>query len=184
MDPRPCAFARSGVIGLAPVALPDAASVMTVATATSRIARTVGHARPAATVGWKNAVMSDYTKVNLREVEDSAPKFGLAPDVQARFPKRELGCEIGAVSLQRLAPNVRQPFGHRHADQEELYVVLDGSGRIKVEDELVEVKQWDVVRVPPRAMHALEAGPEGIEFLAYGAPIAEESNAEMVQGWW
>jgi mannose-6-phosphate isomerase-like protein (cupin superfamily) len=128
--------------------------------------------------------MSDYTKVNLREVEDSAPKFGLAPDMQARFPKRELGSKIGAVSLQRLAPNARQPFGHSHPDQEELYVVLEGSGRIKVDDDVVDVKVWDAVRVPPRAMHALEGGPDGLEFLAYGAPISEEQDAEMVQGWW
>jgi mannose-6-phosphate isomerase-like protein (cupin superfamily) len=128
--------------------------------------------------------MSDYTKVNLREVEDSAPKFGLAPDMEARFAKRELGVQIGAVSLQRLAPGARQPFGHSHPEQEELYVVLEGSGRIAVDDEVVDVKAWDAVRVPARAVHALEAGPEGLEFLAYGAPISQEQDAELVQGWW
>jgi quercetin dioxygenase-like cupin family protein len=128
--------------------------------------------------------MSDYTIVNLREVEDSAPKSGLGPTLSARFPKRQLGCRIGAVSLQRLAAKARTPFGHRHVDQEELYVVLAGSGRVKLDDEVVELRRWDAIRVAPETMRAFEAGPEGIEFLAYGAPIAEESDAELVQGWW
>lgn len=128
--------------------------------------------------------MSDYTIVNLREVEDSAPKFGLAPNIEARFPKHELGCRIAAVSLQRLAPGFRFPFGHRHADQEELYVILEGRGRIKIENDVRDVGPWDTVRVAPGKMHQIEAGPEGVELLAFGAPIAEESDAEMVQGWW
>jgi hypothetical protein len=128
--------------------------------------------------------MSDYTIVNLREAEDMAPKFGLAPEVEARFPKRELGCRIGAVSLQRLAPNARQPFGHRHASQEELYVLLDGGGRIKLDDDIIDVRQWDAIRIAAPTTRALEAGPEGMEYLAYGAPIGEENDAEMLQGWW
>ena len=91
--------------------------------------------------------MSDYTIVNLREVEDSAPKFGLAPDLEARFPKRELGSTIGAVSLQRFAPNARSPFGHKHANQEELYVIIDGGGRVKLDDDVVDVRRWDAIRV-------------------------------------
>src|SRR5439155_7268827 len=123
--------------------------------------------------------MSDYTIVNLREAEDMAPKFGMAPEVEARFPKRELGCRIGAVSLQGLAPNARQPFGHRHANQEELYVILNGGGRVKLDDDVVEVRQWDAIRIAAPTMRALEAGPEGMEYLAYGAPIGEENDAEM-----
>jgi mannose-6-phosphate isomerase-like protein (cupin superfamily) len=128
--------------------------------------------------------MTDYTIVNLREVEDSAPKAGMAPDVQARFPKRELGSKIGAVSLQRLAPNVRYPFGHKHGDQEEVYVIIDGGGRVKLDDDVVEVRRWDAIRVAPATMRAFEAGPDGLELLAYGAPIAEQSDAELDQGWW
>jgi uncharacterized cupin superfamily protein len=128
--------------------------------------------------------MSDYTIVNLRQVEDSAPKFGLAPNIEARFPKHELGCRIGAVSLQRLAPGFRFPFGHRHADQEELYVILDGSARMALEDDVVDVRTWDVVRVAPGTMHGIEAGPEGVELLAFGAPIAERSDSETVPNWW
>jgi mannose-6-phosphate isomerase-like protein (cupin superfamily) len=128
--------------------------------------------------------MSDYTKVNLRETEDMAPKFGLAPDLEARFPKRDLGSQIGGLSLQRLAPNARSTFGHRHASQEEHYVILDGGGRMKLGDELVELRRWDAIRVGPETMRAFEAGPDGLELLAFGAPLGEENDAELVQGWW
>jgi mannose-6-phosphate isomerase-like protein (cupin superfamily) len=128
--------------------------------------------------------MSNYTIVNLREAEDWAPKFGMPPDIQARFPKKELGCTIGAVGLEQLAPGFRTPFGHRHGRQEELYVVVQGSGKVKLDDEVVEVRQWDVVRVAPETMRNFEAGPDGLELLAFGAPIAEESDGEIVQGWW
>jgi quercetin dioxygenase-like cupin family protein len=128
--------------------------------------------------------MSNYTVVNLRDVEDAAPKFGLPPEVEARFPKRALGCKTGAVSLQRLAPGTRSPFGHRHKHQEELYVIVEGSGSMKLDDDLVEVRQWDVIRVAPETMRAFEAGPDGIELLAFGAPVAEESDGEIVPGWW
>jgi quercetin dioxygenase-like cupin family protein len=128
--------------------------------------------------------MSDYTVVNLRDVENAAPKFGLPPEVEARFPRRALGCETGAVSLQRLAPGTRSPFGHRHKHQEELYVIVEGSGSMKLDDDIVELRQWDVVRVAPETMRAFEAGPDGLELLAFGAPIAEESDGEIVPGWW
>jgi hypothetical protein len=128
--------------------------------------------------------MSDYTIVNLREVENLAPKFGLPPEIEARFPKRALGCTTGAVSLQRLAPGARSAFGHRHKDQEELYVIVEGGGSMKLDDEIVPVRQWDVIRVGPETMRAMEAGPDGLELLAFGAPIAEESDGEIVPGWW
>lgn len=127
--------------------------------------------------------MAEYAKVNLREVENVAPKFGLA-GMEARFPKRELNSEQGAVSLQRLEPGTRQPFGHRHEQQEEHYVVVDGSGRINIGGEVVDLIAWDVVRVPARVMRVLEAGPNGLEFLAFGAPLGESPSAETEPGWW
>jgi len=123
-----------------------------------------------------------YDKRNLREVEDMARASGIE-GMEARFPKRELGSELGAVSLQRLEPGVRQPFGHRHEEQEEHYVVVDGSGRINVGGEVVELAPWDVIRVAAGEMRALEAGPDGLEFLAFGAPIGE-SQPIMEPGWW
>jgi len=125
-----------------------------------------------------------YKVKNLMEVEDAAPKFGMAPDVEARFARRPLECEQLGISYQRLAPNARMPFGHRHAAQEEIYVLLDGSAHVKLEDEIVELHRWDALRVGPETMRAFEAGPEGAAFLAFGAPGADNNDAEMVQGWW
>ena len=130
--------------------------------------------------------MSDYTKLNLREVEDQAPRFGFAPNLQARFAKQALDAEQTGMSLQRLAPNYRVPFGHLHREQEEIYVVIEGSGRVKIGEEVVEVGPLDAVRVAPGAMRAFEAGPEGIEYVAFGAPSTGSPGAdtEMEQGWW
>ena len=127
--------------------------------------------------------MSDYTIVNFDDVEDAAVAFGLAPDLDARFPKKQLGCEQTGVSRQRIAPGFRVPFGHTHKTQEELYVVVDGSGSVKLGDEVVPIRRWDVVRVAPGTGRAFEAGPDGLELVAFGAPYAD-GDAEMVQGWW
>ena len=128
--------------------------------------------------------MSDYTIVNIRESEDFAPKFGMPDGMHAHFPKKELDCKIGAVGLERLAPGFRTPFGHSHKRQEELYVIVAGYGRVKLDDEIVDVRQWDVIRVAPQTMRNFEAGPEGLEVLAFGAPIDEESDGEIEMGWW
>ena len=125
-----------------------------------------------------------YTVRNLKEVDDSAPAFGLSPDLEARFARKTLESKKVAVSYQRLLPNVRIPFGHRHASQEEIYVVLSGSAHAKLEDETVELHQWDALRVDPETMRAIEAGPEGVEFIAVGGPIGEQNDAEMVNNWW
>lgn len=130
--------------------------------------------------------MAGHTLVNLEDVEDMGPKFGYAPNLQARFAGAALGLEKSGLSFQRLAPNFRMPFGHRHKQQEEVYVVLGGSGRLKLDDEIVDVKQRDVVRVPGEVMRAFEAGPDGIEVLAFGAPNTgpPQEDAEMQPGWW
>jgi mannose-6-phosphate isomerase-like protein (cupin superfamily) len=128
--------------------------------------------------------MSDYTIVNIREHENVAPKFGMPDEMEARFPKQALNCEIGAVGLETLGPNFRTPFGHKHKTQEELYVVVRGSGRVKLDDEVVDIRQWDVVRVPAHMMRNFEAGDDGLEVLAFGAPISEENDGEIVPGWW
>jgi mannose-6-phosphate isomerase-like protein (cupin superfamily) len=130
--------------------------------------------------------MADYTIKNLRKVEDAAPKFGLS-GIEARFAREALECEKSGLSFQRLEPNVRVPFGHTHAEQEELYVIVGGSGRVKLDDDVVDVKQWDAVRVAGETMRAFEAGPEGLELIAFGAPRAganAPSDAEMTPGWW
>lgn len=128
--------------------------------------------------------MADFTLVNLKEVEDQAPKFGLSPNLEARFARNDLGLENSGLSYQRLAPGYRMPFGHKHKAQEELYVVLSGSGRLKLDDEVVDVHQWDVVRVPRETTRNFEAGLEGLELLAFGAPNTGLQDAEQAPGWW
>ena len=131
--------------------------------------------------------MADFTRVNLKaDVEDSAPKGGLAPNLEARFATGDLGLEQSGVSYQRLAPGFRLPFGHRHEQQEELYVIASGSGRMKLEDEIIELTQWDAVRVPPGTTRSIEAGPDGLELIAFGAPntgdVGSDTSPQM--GWW
>jgi mannose-6-phosphate isomerase-like protein (cupin superfamily) len=127
--------------------------------------------------------MSGYTKQQLTQVENQAPRFGMPDELEARFARSAIeGRELG-LSLFRLAPNFRIPFGHKHADQEEVYVVVKGSGRIKVEDEIVELSQWDAIRIDKDTMRNVEAGSDGIEYLAFGAGD-DPTEVEMAQSWW
>ena len=129
--------------------------------------------------------MTDYTKINLKDdVEDQAPNFGLAPHIEARMARVPLELEHSGISYQRLAPNFRLPFGHKHKRQEEVYVLVSGSARMKLGDEVVELKQWDAVRVPNDTMRSLEGGPDGAELIAIGAPNTGPGDADMEQGWW
>jgi mannose-6-phosphate isomerase-like protein (cupin superfamily) len=126
-----------------------------------------------------------FTVCNLRSgVDDAAQAFGLSPDLEARFARKPLESKKVAVSYQRLRPNVRVPFGHKHAAQEEIYVVLAGSATAKLEDETVELKQWDALRVDPETMRGIESGTEGVELLVVGGPVGETNDAEIVNGWW
>jgi mannose-6-phosphate isomerase-like protein (cupin superfamily) len=127
--------------------------------------------------------MSGYTKRNLRDVENAAPKFGMPAELQARFARTALGGETLGLSMMTLDPGFRIPFGHEHERQEEVYVVVRGSARIKVEDEIVEVGEWDAIRFDRDTMRCVEAGPDGIEYLAFGAGD-DPRDAEMVAGWW
>ena len=128
--------------------------------------------------------MADYTVTNLREdVEDSAPKFDMPDEMQARFARSPIEGKTLGISLFTLEPNFRIPFGHKHPNQEEVYVVVSGSARIKIEDEIVELKQWDAVRIGKDTMRNMEGGPEGAEYLAFGAGD-DPLDAEMAPGWW
>jgi mannose-6-phosphate isomerase-like protein (cupin superfamily) len=127
--------------------------------------------------------MAGYTVQNLKEVEDQAPKFGLE-GIEFRMGRVPLELQNFGLSYQRLAPNFRLPFGHRHKQQEEAYIVVSGTARMKIEDKVVDLKPWDVVRVDSQTMRALEAGPDGVEILAVGAPNTGPGDADMEQGWW
>lgn len=129
-------------------------------------------------------MVAGYTIASLREIEDSAPKFGLSPALEARFAGPTLELQSSGVSYQRLAPGSRIPFGHRHKEQEELYVIVEGDGRMKLDDDVVDVRQWDAVRISKETMRCVEAGPDGIAFLAFGAPFTGPADAELTPGWW
>jgi uncharacterized cupin superfamily protein len=128
--------------------------------------------------------MSRFTIKNIHEVEDQAPKFGMSPQLEARFARDDLETEQLGVSFQRLAPGFRQPFGHRHKEQEEIYTVVAGSGRVKIEDGIHDVEEWDLVRIAPGTTRCFEAGDAGLELVVVGPRLKDPDEIEMLQGWW
>ena len=129
--------------------------------------------------------MADYTKLNLkRDLEDQAPKFGYSPGVESRFARGPLGLERIGVSNFKVAPGFRMPFGHSHTEQEEVYLVVSGAARIKLDDEVVELSEWDAVRIPPGVMRGFEGGPDGAEIVAFGGPSEDGRDFEMAPDWW
>ena len=125
--------------------------------------------------------MSDYTKTNIKELDNSAAQFGIE-GFEARFARKAMGLEQFGFSYQKFGPSWRQPFGHTHSGQEEVYVVLSGGGRIKIEDEVVDLGEWDAIRIPSGVTRQLESGPDGLEILAVGGHPS--GDAEIIQGWW
>jgi mannose-6-phosphate isomerase-like protein (cupin superfamily) len=123
-----------------------------------------------------------YTLKKLTDVEDSAPKFGLSEMGEARFAREDLDAEDTGVSLHRLKPGKRQPFAHKHDEAEEVYVVLSGSGRAKLDDSIVEIQTLDAIRVAPGVIRAFEAGSDGMQLLACGPH--HDGDGEVIQGWW
>jgi mannose-6-phosphate isomerase-like protein (cupin superfamily) len=126
--------------------------------------------------------MSAYTVKNLMEIEDSVGDR--VPEVEARFARKHLDSRELGVSHFRYAPDFRSPVGHSHREQEEVYVVVSGSGRVKLDDEIVELREWDVVRVAPEVVRAFAAGSDGLEVIAIGGSRPEEGDGEMVRDWW
>ena len=127
--------------------------------------------------------MSAYTVVNMKEVEDQAKNFGLSPQLEARFARVPIEAELIGITYQRLAPDLKLPWGHNHKTQEEIYVLISGGLRAKVGEDVVELKPWDALRVHKDTMRGFHAGPEGAELLVVGAP-GGPGDAELVQNWW
>ena len=125
---------------------------------------------------------SPFTHKKLADVEDSAPKFGFAEIQQARFAKDDLEAEQVGVSHHRLKANKRQTFAHKHDRAEEVYVVIGGGGRMKLDDRIIEVGPLDAIRVAPEVTRAFEAGPDGLEVIAFGA--RHDGDGELVHDWW
>lgn len=129
-----------------------------------------------------------FTQRNLRrDVDDIGSRFDGAPELEFRAATKPLALERGALSYQRVPPGHRFPYGHTHVEQEEVYVVVQGSGRMKLDDEVVELRAWDAVRVPPGTWRGYEAGPDGLELIVFGAPNLGEDPRGDVDGqrdWW
>lgn len=129
-----------------------------------------------------------FTHRNLKQdLEDVGSNFDGSPDLEFRLATQELELERSGLGYQRVPPNYRFPYGHTHEKQEEVYVVLSGSGRMKLDDEIVELGQWDAVRVAPGTWRGYEAGPDGLEILVIGAPNLGGSPRDDVEGarnWW
>ena len=116
--------------------------------------------------------MSAYSIVNLKEeVEDSMGER--APGIEGRFARKHLDSEHLGISYLRYGAGVRSPSAHSHREQEEAYVVVSGSGRVRLDDEIREIRQWDVIRVAPPIVRAFEAGPDGLDVIAVGASKPE-----------
>ncbi|MBS1863906.1 MAG: cupin domain-containing protein [Actinobacteria bacterium] len=129
-----------------------------------------------------------FTRKNLMaDLEDLGGNFDGDPGLEFRAATKALGLERSGLTWQRVPPDYRFPYGHTHETQEEVYVVVRGSGRMAIDDEVIELAEWDAVRVPPGSWRGYEAGPEGLELLVVGAPNLGENPREDVEGtrdWW
>jgi uncharacterized cupin superfamily protein len=123
-----------------------------------------------------------YTIRNLREVDDLAARHGFGDVQEARFPRGDLEAQQTGLMYLILRPGKRSAFGHRHKEAEEIYVVLAGTGRIKLDDDIIDIRPLDSIRMSPGVTRALEAGTEGLEVLAFGP--RHENDAEMVPDFW
>jgi mannose-6-phosphate isomerase-like protein (cupin superfamily) len=126
--------------------------------------------------------MSGFTHTNLKVIEDSAGDR--APNLEAHIARKHLDSEHLGVSYFRYSPGFRAPVGHHHREQEEVYVVVSGSGRMRLDEQIVELRKWDIVRVAPETIRGLEGGPDGLELIAVGSDRPEGGDGVPVQDWW
>lgn len=126
--------------------------------------------------------MTPYTVKNMMDIEPNPA--GVEAGIEGRFARSQLDSQELGVSHWRYAPGRRAPFGHSHREQEEAYLVVSGSGRVKLDDEIVDLKQWDVLRVSPEVVRAFEAGDDGLELIAIGGSRPEDGDGVMVEGFW
>jgi mannose-6-phosphate isomerase-like protein (cupin superfamily) len=126
--------------------------------------------------------VANFTVKNLKEVEDSAADRG--PNIEARFGRKHLDSQHLGVSYFRYGPGFKTLFGHHHREQEEAYVVVSGSGRMRLDDEIVELRQWDTIRVAPDVVRGFEGGPEGLELIAIGSDRPEGGDGVMIDDFW
>jgi mannose-6-phosphate isomerase-like protein (cupin superfamily) len=129
--------------------------------------------------------MADYTLLNLRTgVEDMAPKYGMGDGIEAHFARKPLNLEKSGLSYFKLGSDYKLGFGHTHSEQEEIYLVISGTARLKLDDEEVELDALDAVRIPPGVMRGMASGPDGAELIAFGAPDTDNKDLEMQPGFY
>jgi uncharacterized cupin superfamily protein len=130
--------------------------------------------------------MADYTLLNLRrDVEDMAPKFEIMGEgIEARFGRKPLGLQKSGLSYFKLGPDYKLPFGHTHSEQEEIYLVVSGTARLKLDDEEVELGELDAVRIAVGVMRGMAGGSEGAELIAFGAPDTDNKDLDMKPDFW
>ncbi len=126
--------------------------------------------------------MSSFAKVNLLELDDVVGDR--APGIEGRFARKHLGSRDLGVSLFRYGPNLRSPMAHSHREQEEAYIIVGGSGRVLLDDQVHELRQWDVLRVAPEVVRSFEAGPDGLDIVAVGGPRPEDGDGVMGPANW
>ena len=126
--------------------------------------------------------MPDYAIVNLLDMQDTVQ--GRVPGMEGRFSRKHLGSRDLGVSHWRFAPNTRNPVAHSHREQEEAYVVVSGSGRVRLDDEIRDIRQWDVIRIGPPVVRAFEAGPDGLDLIAVGGPKPEGGDGVVSESPW
>jgi quercetin dioxygenase-like cupin family protein len=126
--------------------------------------------------------MSRFTTVNLLDVEDSVGER--APGIEGRFARKHLDSRDLGISHFRYAANLRSPMAHSHREQEEAYIVVAGSGRVLLDDEVHDLHQWDVVRVAPEVVRAFEAGPDGLDIIAVGGPKPPDGDGVAGTATW
>ena len=126
--------------------------------------------------------MEPFTIVNMLELDDSVS--GRVEGLEGRFARAHLDSRDIGVSHFRYAPNLRSTMGHRHREQEEAYIVVAGSGQVMLDDDIHELRQWDVVRVSPPVARAFAAGPDGMDIIAIGGPKPDGRDGEMLEIVW
>lgn len=120
-----------------------------------------------------------YTSKNLRAIDDVAAAHGFTDTHESRFPTGDLSAEDTGLAYHVLRPNKRLPFAHRHETAEEIIVVLAGGGRIKLDDDVVDVGPMDAIRVAPEVVRSYEAGEDGIELLVFGP--RNDGDGELIE---
>ena len=122
--------------------------------------------------------MAGWTKQNLTEVKDMAPEFGFSEIGEAHFARTALNAERTGLAYHVLKPGKRQGFGHSHDDAEELHVILSGSGKLRLDDEVLDVGPLDAIRVAPNVMRKFEAGDEGLAYVVFGPHVEKDGNMD------